>query len=303
MQLMHIALRVSFLLTAVAVTVFSHAPEPTTAASSEAKTPHIQKVYERAGHGSPQGFDVYSETPEDSQPPFGDVAVREHLAPLFSPPLKYRNDLGDYRSPLKFRDGSSVQDASGWKRRREEILQTWHQMMGPWPPSILKPRIEYLAKERRDGITEHHVNLEVAPGRMNDDAYLLLPDGSGPFPAVLVVFYDAKTGIGKGRLGLLDFALQLAQRGFVALSLGSDPATSYPDKKNPQLQPLSFHAYMAANSYRALANLPQVNPQQIGVLGHSYGGKWAMFASCLFDKFAWGVWSDPGIVFDESHLM
>ena len=25
-----------------------------------------------------------------------------------------------------------------------------------------------------------------------------------------------------------------------------------------------------------------------------------MFASCLFDKFACGVWSDPGIVFDES---
>ena len=41
-------------------------------------------------------------------------------------------------------------------------------------------------------------------------------------------------------------------------------------------------------------------PGRIGVLGHSYGGKWAMFASCLFEKFACGVWSDPGIVFDES---
>ena len=40
-------------------------------------------------------------------------------------------------------------------------------------------------------------------------------------------------------------------------------------------------------------------PKRIGVVGHSYGGKWAMFASCLYDKFACGVWSDPGIVFDE----
>ena len=36
------------------------------------------------------------------------------------------------------------------------------------------------------------------------------------------------------------------------------------------------------------------------VVGHSYGGKWAMFAACLDDRFACGVWSDPGIVFDES---
>jgi hypothetical protein len=35
-------------------------------------------------------------------------------------------------------------------------------------------------------------------------------------------------------------------------------------------------------------------------MGHSFGGKWAMFASCLFNKFACAVWSDPGIVFDES---
>jgi hypothetical protein len=35
-------------------------------------------------------------------------------------------------------------------------------------------------------------------------------------------------------------------------------------------------------------------------MGHSYGGKWAMFAACLDERFACGVWSDPGIAFDES---
>ena len=48
-----------------------------------------------------------------------------------------------------------------------------------------------------------------------------------------------------------------------------------------------------------LASLPQVDARRVGVVGHSYGGKWAMFASCLFDKFACAAWCDPGVVFDE----
>ena len=224
----------------------------------------------------------------------------ESLAPFFHPPAGFANDLGDYRSPLRFRDGRPVRTADDWARRRREIQQTWHELMGPWPPLIDKPRIEYLDQERRDDLTQYHLRLEIAPRRTTEDAYLLLPQGAGPFPAVLVVFYDAKTGIGGGRPGHLDFALQLAHRGFVTLSLGADPAASYPDKEKPQLQPLSFHAYAAANGYNALASLPQVDSRRIGILGHSYGGKWAMFAACLFDRFACGVWSDPGIVFDES---
>ena len=58
-------------------------------------------------------------------------------------------------------------------------------------------------------------------------------------------------------------------------------------------------AYAAANCHTALAQMPEVDPARIGIIGLSYGGKWAMFASCLYDKFACAVWSDPGIVFDE----
>jgi hypothetical protein len=71
------------------------------------------------------------------------------------------------------------------------------------------------------------------------------------------------------------------------------------EKKPIPLQPLSYNAYVAANCYQALANMPRVQAQRIGVVGLSYGGKWAMFASCLYEKFACAAWSDPGIVFDE----
>jgi hypothetical protein len=222
------------------------------------------------------------------------------LAPFFRPPAEFAGRFGSYRSPLKFDGGRPVKSADEWPKRRREILKTWHEAMGPWPALLERPAVEYLGKGRRDGLTQHHVHLEIAPSRTTEDAYLLVPDGGGPFPAVLVVFYDAATGIGRGsRSPRCDFAYQLARRGFVTLSLGSEPATFYPNKEKARLQPLSFHAYVAANCHTALAGLPKVDPRRVGVVGHSYGGKWAMFAACLYDKFACGAWSDPGVVFDE----
>jgi hypothetical protein len=47
--------------------------------------------------------------------------------------------------------------------------------------------------------------------------------------------------------------------------------------------------------------MPEVDPARIGIIGLSYGGKWSMFSSCLYDKFACAVWSDPGIVFNEAN--
>jgi acetyl esterase/lipase len=104
-----------------------------------------------------------------------------------------------------------------------------------------------------------------------------------------------------------DFAYQLAKRGFVTLSIGTTEATEaktfslyYPSIENAEVQPLSMLAYAAANAWHVLANVEEVDAERIGIAGHSFGGKWAMFASCLFEKFACAVWSDPGIVFDQS---
>lgn len=231
--------------------------------------------------------------------PAADPPLERDLASFFSPPQEFAGDFGRYKSPLQFYDGTPVRSAADWPRRRAEILAKWHELMGPWPEPLENPMVEILKEERREGLTQRHVRIEVAPGKTTDDAYLLIPDGTGPFPAVVVVFYDALTGIGQSKTAGRDFALQLAKRGFVALSLGSSPETYYPDKSRCRLQPLSFHAYEAATCHTILSGLKQVDPERIGIVGHSYGGKWAMFASCLYDKFACAAWSDGGIVFDE----
>jgi len=232
----------------------------------------------------------------------------EAIRPFFAPPPEFAGDFGSYRSPLQFDDGSLARTPEDWQRRRQEILSTWRDLIGDWPPLLETPEIQYLETTKRDNFTQHKVTVEIAPDNQTVPGYLLIPDADGPRPAVLVVYYDAEAGVGLGR-ELRDFGYQLTRRGFVALSIGTPEFASLQapykplwdgPKDKPQLQPLSALAYVAANCHTALANLPQVDPTRIGVVGHSYGGKWAMFASCLYEKFACAVWSDPGIVFEES---
>lgn len=206
---------------------------------------------------------------------------------------------------MKFKDGRPVETPADWRKRRKEILADWHALIGPWPPMIKKPRITYLDKEYVESFTRQKVEIQIAPERTTS-AYLLFPDGKGPFPAVLDVFYSPEDGAGltPEKRGQHDFGYQLAKRGFVTLCVGLQPWLDgpiyYPSFEKAQLQPLSYLAYVAVSCHTMLSQLPQVDGKRIGVVGHSYGGKWAMFAACLYEKFACAAVSDPGIVFDET---
>jgi len=59
--------------------------------------------------------------------------------------------------------------------------------MGPWPPLVERPRFETVATMRRENITRHQLRLGIAVEGDMGDGLLLVPDGKGPFPAVLVV--------------------------------------------------------------------------------------------------------------------
>jgi dienelactone hydrolase len=184
-------------------------------------------------------------------------------------------------------------------------LSQWESLLGKWPPLITKPEVDLLETERRENFTQHRIRFAWTPNEKTTGC-LLVPEGAGPHPAVVTVYYEPETAIGMGKPHR-DFALQLARRGFVTLSIGTTEATAartyalyYPSIQDAKVQPLSMLACAAANAWHVLASRPEVDSRRIGIVGHSFGGKWAMFASCLFDKFACAAWSDPGIVFDET---
>lgn len=234
----------------------------------------------------------------------------EVIENAFSVPAGFCGD-GDFLDLLKFNNGREVMNTADWGRRRVEIIEAWEKEMGRWPAVIEKPAMEYLGGVKRENFTQHKVRVEIAAERQMVDGYLLVPDGGGKKAAVLVVYYDAETGVGLTEKPNRDFALQLARRGFVTLSIGTPDFCSLKPPYRPlyeqkagevQLQPLSALGYVSANCCNVLKNLGYVDAERIGVMGHSYGGKWAMFSACLNEDFACGVWSDPGIFFDEERL-
>lgn len=219
---------------------------------------------------------------------------------FFTPPAEFAKADPALRSPLLFNDGTQVKTAADWPRRRAEILKSWTDLIGEWPPLIEHPVVEKLESTKRDNFTQHKIRVEVTKGMMLA-GYLLVPEGKGPFPAVVVPYYDPETSVGLTDKPLRDFAYQLTRRGFVSIAVGSPGGDARkPDLAGVKCQPLMFLGYIAANCYNALASMPEVDAKRVGIVGHSYGGKWSMFGSCFHEKFACAVWSDPGIVFDEA---
>ena len=228
-------------------------------------------------------------------------ALWGRIGGFFTPPAQYAGDFGRYASVLNLPDGSRITTAEQWNQRRVEIRDYWLEQIGPWPAPIQHPRIvlDYGTTVSPEGITRHDIELETFPGTTSR-SILLTPPGNGPFPAVLDVWYDAQQGAGVVPSvvdGHVDFAYQLAKRGFVALAM-AEP--SYHGDPETGLQRLSMLAYEANNAYNFLADQPIVNASDVGIVGHSFGAKWALFGGALTDNFAAVAVSDPGIVWDET---
>jgi dienelactone hydrolase len=152
-------------------------------------------------------------------------------------------------------------------------------------------------------------------GEEGDDiaAYFLLPEGSGPFPAVLLHHqHNGERHLGKSEVcGLVGDPLQafgpaLARRGIAVLAPDSicfedrrrNRSGTVPDESNDVQQHYNELSHRlvsgdtlmrkvlndAARGLSVLQEHPQVDRQRVGSLGHSYGGSTVLFHSALDER-------------------
>lgn len=167
-------------------------------------------------------------------------------------------------------------------------------------------------KWNEEGYTRYLIEIEGDEGD-RISAYLLMPEGAGPFPAVQVHHQHAsQRHLGKSEVcGLVGDPMQafgsaLAQRGIVVLASDS---LSFEDRRRNRrgIEPdeaedhLQHHKEMSYRLVRGdtlmrkvlddaqrgisiLVEHSRVDRERIGLLGHSYGGNTSLFQAALDER-------------------
>ncbi len=200
----------------------------------------------------------------------------------------------DHTRLLVIRDAvgkeTAVKSPADWEVRRARILVGFEQVAGPLPgvERRVKLEVETLEERREPGYVRKKIRFAVEPGD-RVPAWLLIPTREPRRgPAMLCLHQTIAIGkdepAGLGPNPELAYARELADRGFVCL------VPDYPNFGEYKVDPYAL-GYQSAtmkgiwNHLRAvdlLTSLPEVDPDRVGVIGHSLGGHNAIFVA-LYD--------------------
>ena len=186
----------------------------------------------------------------------------------------------------------AVRTQAEWEVRRAHILRNFEAVAGGRPERYRDPAtIPYQIRETvtlSDGASGKLIRRKIAIPMDERDvipAYLFLPVAKARLPAVLCLHQTTPAGKGEpaGLAGLptLHYARELAGRGDVTLApdyprFGDSTTDAY------QLGYTSATAKGIANHrlcVSLLAQLPEVDAERIGCIGHSLGGHNAIFVA------------------------
>ena len=232
--------------------------------------------------------------------------------------------IADLTYPLAW-GHSDIRDFDEWRRvARQKVFDC--MLMPPPPPRQGGVTCRVLYEEQRDGYKARKIELTLSR-YYTVPAYMLIPDGKGPFPAVNVLHdHGAHLFIGKEKmirpLACEDsvvikdaeawlagyegqfFGDYLAQHGYVVLSTDAPMWGERGQKEgakrdrydmiagNMMMYGIDLSAYMTYDDIAAteyLAQMPEVDASRIGCTGWSMGGYRAWMLSALSDRIKVGA--------------
>ncbi len=184
-----------------------------------------------------------------------------------------------------------IKTPADWAKRRSQILAGMQAAMGPLPKrSDLPFDLKVLAREKGNGFERQTISI-LAEGKDRITAYLYLPLSRAKHerrPAMLALHPTGTQGkgivAGEGPRPNREYGLELAKRGYVVIcpdypSFGD--ASGY-DFNNDDYQSGTMKGIF--NHMRCvdfLISRDEVDPNRIGVIGHSLGGHNALFAAAF----------------------
>jgi pimeloyl-ACP methyl ester carboxylesterase len=203
-----------------------------------------------------------------------------------------------------------IKSKSGWLKQRAVIRRQWLDFLGPLPAKKPALKTEILNTEHLSGFTRLQVRYQIESD-IYTDGYLLTPVGAkGRLPAV-IVFHPTTPLHAKGVAGLASEydpekwqGVQLVQRGYVVWCprnyINTDGADWTGNAKrvlaaHPDWTGMTRMVWDAIRAVDFVQSLPNVDRRRIGVLGHSLGGKQALYAAAFDERIQAAVSSEGGI--------
>ena len=199
--------------------------------------------------------------------------------------------------------------AQSWPRERERICAGVMKLLGPFPTNVVSLEPGESADTDCGEYVRRKVTIQVQPGdRM--PAWLLIPKNVLNAPArkvpAIICFYGTTSGAGKDTtVGLSGarpgsprsrnraFAIDMVEAGFVALApdflrdgervppSGRPYDTTDFYQRFPEWSCVGKDIWDTMRAVDYLQSLPFVDAEQIGMVGHSYGGHTTIFAAAL----------------------
>jgi fermentation-respiration switch protein FrsA (DUF1100 family) len=183
-----------------------------------------------------------------------------------------------------------VKTPADWAKRRAHILANMQEVMGPLPGPKAKVPLD-VKFSGREVKTPRYVRKKLTYSPEKGDrvpAWLLVPTKrKGKLPAVLCLHQTVPIGkdepAGLGKNENLRYAVHLAERGYVTLApdYPSFGEYRYDFSKSPYKSGSMKAVWNNLRAVDLLVALPEVDPDRLGVIGHSLGGHNAMFTAAF----------------------
>lgn len=138
-----------------------------------------------------------------------------------------------------------------------------------------------------------------------------------PLPVVIIPYYDVDTPAGKNMGGRIAtpssvraFAHLAAQFGMASMVVtwsGENDGPGYLEvvadlaERYPGVTGLGYWVWQSQQVMNWLSAQPEVDPKRVGIIGHSLGGKMALYASAFEPRIRAVVSSEPGIALEFSN--
>jgi dienelactone hydrolase len=180
--------------------------------------------------------------------------------------------------------------------------------------------VQVISEDRDAGVLRQLVKYENEPGEFLE-AYVLKPlKITGKLPGVVVLHSTSddtiRQGAGLGSQPLKGFGLMMAQRGCVAICpknfLWTGPrndkgkydfkaTTAAVLRKYAPSLGMAKMLFDAQRAVDALVSLPEVDAARLGCIGHSLGGKEALYLPAFDDRIKTAVSSEGGVPMNSTN--